>query len=110
MILQAVRTSDRAPNPVYVSVGHMISLDTAVRLVVACSRYRLPEPVRQVTAHQLCRLMQWTYIHVHVHVRTYIATGNPHEETTQFHSLENHCCYKYYYPTNNNTENPTIFH
>uniref|UniRef100_A0A3P9C150 Endonuclease V n=1 Tax=Maylandia zebra TaxID=106582 RepID=A0A3P9C150_9CICH len=34
--------------PVYVSVGHKISLDTAVRLTHACCRYRVPEPIRQV--------------------------------------------------------------
>lgn len=32
--------------PVYVSVGHLVSLATAVRLVVQCCRYRVPEPVR----------------------------------------------------------------
>lgn len=44
---RAVRTSDGATNPVYVSVGHKISLETAVRLVLACSLKRIPEPVRQ---------------------------------------------------------------
>ena len=43
--------------PVYVSVGHRVSLETAVEIVLKClSRYRLPEPTRQ--AHQaanLCR-------------------------------------------------------
>ncbi|CAI8010605.1 Endonuclease V [Geodia barretti] len=43
----AVRTSAEATNPVYVSVGHKISLDTAVGLVLACSLKRVPEPVRQ---------------------------------------------------------------
>jgi deoxyribonuclease V len=34
--------------PVYVSTGHKISLDTAVQWVIRClSRYRLPEPTRQ---------------------------------------------------------------
>lgn len=33
--------------PVYVSVGHLVSLGTAVMLVVACCRYRVPEPIRQ---------------------------------------------------------------
>ena len=47
-LLQAVRTSDEATNPVYVSVGHKISLETAVSLVLACSLKRVPEPVRQV--------------------------------------------------------------
>jgi deoxyribonuclease V len=33
--------------PVYVSIGHRVSLATAVRLVMACSpRYRIPEPIR----------------------------------------------------------------
>jgi deoxyribonuclease V len=43
--------------PVYVSVGHRVSLETAMEIVLKClSRYRLPEPTRQ--AHQaanLCR-------------------------------------------------------
>jgi deoxyribonuclease V len=38
--------------PVYVSIGHRISLPTAVRLVIACTtRYRLPETTR--IAHRL---------------------------------------------------------
>jgi deoxyinosine 3'endonuclease (endonuclease V) len=52
----AVRTSEGAINPVYVSVGHKISLDTAIKLVVACSVKRVPEPVRQVhtQTHTTC--------------------------------------------------------
>ncbi|NXU93813.1 ENDOV Endonuclease, partial [Xiphorhynchus elegans] len=34
--------------PLYVSVGHRVSLDTAVRLVQSCCRFRIPEPIRQV--------------------------------------------------------------
>lgn len=42
-----VRTKRRT-NPVYVSVGHRISLDTAVEWVMRAARgYRLPEPTRQ---------------------------------------------------------------
>lgn len=38
-------------SPVYVSVGHKIDLDTAVKWVLSCCRdYRLPEPTR--LAHQ----------------------------------------------------------
>ncbi len=34
--------------PVYVSVGHLVSLEEAVRITLACTiRYRLPEPVRR---------------------------------------------------------------
>lgn len=33
--------------PLFVSIGHRVSLETAIRLVLACSRrYRLPEPTR----------------------------------------------------------------
>ncbi|KAJ8399709.1 hypothetical protein AAFF_G00408140 [Aldrovandia affinis] len=44
---EALRSSDKSTKPVYVSVGHRISLDAAVRLTHACSRYRVPEPIRQ---------------------------------------------------------------
>jgi deoxyribonuclease V len=34
--------------PVFVSVGHRVDLDSAVKLVMACcTRYRIPEPTRQ---------------------------------------------------------------
>lgn len=49
----ALRTRDRT-NPVYVSVGHAMTLDAAVALTLACtSRYKIPEPTRQ--AHHLSR-------------------------------------------------------
>lgn len=41
-------------NPVYVSIGHRLTLDGAVRLTLDCSpRYKIPEPTRQ--AHKLSR-------------------------------------------------------
>ncbi|KAI8387277.1 endonuclease V [Blakeslea trispora] len=43
----AIRTSEGASNPVFVSQGHQISLQTALRVVLAVSpRYRIPEPIR----------------------------------------------------------------
>jgi deoxyribonuclease V len=42
----AVRTRPRV-KPVYVSVGHRVSLESAIRIVTSCLRgYRLPEPTR----------------------------------------------------------------
>ncbi|AKS40734.1 deoxyribonuclease V [Wenzhouxiangella marina] len=47
VIGQVLRTRDGV-RPVFVSVGHRVSLETAVELVLACTpRYRLPEPIRQ---------------------------------------------------------------
>ncbi len=47
VIGSVVRTKDRV-SPVYVSPGHRIDLDGAVRAVLAAVRgYRLPEPTRQ---------------------------------------------------------------
>ena len=40
-----VRTRDDV-RPLYVSVGHRISLKAAIRWVLACCRFRVPEPIR----------------------------------------------------------------
>ena len=45
-----VRTKDNA-QPIYVSVGHRISLKTSIELVLRTSVYRVPEPTR--LAHNL---------------------------------------------------------
>lgn len=37
----------RGAKPVYVSVGHMVSLETAVKIVKHCMKTRVPEPIRQ---------------------------------------------------------------
>ncbi|XP_048179420.1 endonuclease V isoform X4 [Corvus hawaiiensis] len=42
-----LRSCNNSSKPLYVSVGHRVSLDTAVRLVRACCRFRIPEPIRQ---------------------------------------------------------------
>ena len=52
----AVRTRE-ATSPVFVSVGHRVSLSRAVATVLACCpRYRIPEPIRQ--AHALVNRMR----------------------------------------------------
>jgi len=43
----ALRTSKEAGNPVYVSPGHKISLESCKEVVLQCSSYRIPEPTRQ---------------------------------------------------------------
>eukprot|EP00005_Dracoamoeba_jomungandri_P011703 CAMPEP_0174266954 /NCGR_PEP_ID=MMETSP0439-20130205/31986_1 /TAXON_ID=0 /ORGANISM="Stereomyxa ramosa, Strain Chinc5" /LENGTH=275 /DNA_ID=CAMNT_0015354225 /DNA_START=45 /DNA_END=872 /DNA_ORIENTATION=- len=43
----ALLGSDGTTSPIYISVGHMVSLKTAVHLSTLCCTYRIPEPVRQ---------------------------------------------------------------
>ncbi|SEK81423.1 Endonuclease V [Nitrosovibrio tenuis] len=51
-VIGAVLRTQTGVKPVYVSIGHRIALQTAVRLVLACTtRYRLPETTRE--AHRL---------------------------------------------------------
>lgn len=47
MLGMALKSHDRSSKPLYVSVGHKISLEAAVRLTRGCCRFRIPEPVRQ---------------------------------------------------------------
>lgn len=42
----ALRSSSTTKNPVYVSPGHLVTMETAVRLVHRCCKHRVPEPVR----------------------------------------------------------------
>lgn len=43
-----VLRTQKGIRPVFVSVGHRVNLDSAVKLVLACgTRYRIPEPTRQ---------------------------------------------------------------
>lgn len=48
----AVKTTERA-DPIYVSIGHRMDLETAVELVLELSSKKLPEPIRR--ADQLSR-------------------------------------------------------
>src|SRR3972149_1741030 len=51
-VIGAVVTTKEGAKPVYVSVGHLISLETAVKLTKHCARNsRIPEPILQ--AHRI---------------------------------------------------------
>lgn len=57
-VIGAVLRTRAGVKPVFVSIGHRVSLDTAIMLVTAClSRYRLPEPIRW--AHRLASEKQF---------------------------------------------------
>lgn len=46
-------------NPIFVSVGHKVSLETSVALVRACSRFRVPEPIRQADLKSRTEIKKW---------------------------------------------------
>jgi deoxyribonuclease V len=51
-VVGATVTTKRGSRPVYVSVGHMVSLETAIKIVKHCTRdNRIPEPILQ--AHRI---------------------------------------------------------
>ncbi|XP_054788617.1 uncharacterized protein LOC129294348 isoform X3 [Prosopis cineraria] len=43
----AVRSTQGSVKPIFVSIGHRISLPTAIAIVLMTSKYRVPEPIRQ---------------------------------------------------------------
>jgi hypothetical protein len=43
----ALRSHEGSQKPIFISIGHRISLDTAVAVVRCCCLHRVPEPVRQ---------------------------------------------------------------
>jgi len=50
-VIGEVVTTKQGSKPVYVSIGHMVSLETAVKIVKQLSKKRIPEPLLQ--AHKL---------------------------------------------------------
>ncbi|XP_065065653.1 endonuclease V-like [Rhopilema esculentum] len=44
---EAFKSTQDTRKPIYISVGHKISLHNAVKIVGKCCKYRIPEPVRQ---------------------------------------------------------------
>ena len=50
-------------NPVFVSQGHRISLETSIAVVSACTRYRVPEPIRQADLQSREAIRQWVAAH-----------------------------------------------
>lgn len=43
-----MRSTDDSLKPIYVSIGHRVSLNTAIKIVKITCKYRVPEPIRQV--------------------------------------------------------------
>lgn len=61
MLIGTVVRTRTAVKPVFVSPGHLCDIDSAAGLVLrSCSRYRLPEPIRN--AHNLAGSVQNNYM------------------------------------------------
>ncbi|XP_078443775.1 endonuclease V family protein [Wolffia australiana] len=43
----AMRSSTGSSKPIFISVGHRLSLDSCISIVNMCCMYRVPEPIRQ---------------------------------------------------------------
>ncbi|XP_062082940.1 uncharacterized protein LOC133789194 isoform X2 [Humulus lupulus] len=43
----AIRSTGDGLKPIFISIGHRISLDTAIQIVKMTCKYRVPEPIRQ---------------------------------------------------------------
>ena len=60
-VVGAALLTKEGQKPVYVSIGHMISLETAIKIVsITARKYRIPEPIR--AAHQAANEAKRTYI------------------------------------------------
>lgn len=55
-------------NPVYVSIGHRVSLSTALSVVLTCCKYRVPEPIRIADARGRHMIAEWETRHAAVAV------------------------------------------
>ncbi|KAF9089709.1 hypothetical protein BGX23_006502 [Mortierella sp. AD031] len=53
------KAAEGAQNPIFVSIGHKVSLETSVALVRACSRFRVPEPIRQADLKSRNEIRKW---------------------------------------------------
>ena len=51
-VIGAALVTKSGQKPIYVSIGHQVSLERAINIVMDCTRnYRIPEPIRK--AHMI---------------------------------------------------------
>lgn len=43
----ALKPAVNVTNPIYISIGHKLCLESCIAIVLKCCKYRIPEPVRQ---------------------------------------------------------------
>lgn len=55
----AFKATDDVINPIYISPGHKIDLETSIEVVKRCCKYRVPEPTR------IADILSRKYIRIH---------------------------------------------
>ncbi|KAL3498180.1 hypothetical protein ACH5RR_040912 [Cinchona calisaya] len=68
----AIRSTQGSLKPIFVSVGHRVSLSTAIKVVKTTCRFRIPEPIRQADIRSKQKLSS-----VCCKVRRLLNTGTP---------------------------------
>ncbi|KAL0312276.1 UNVERIFIED_CONTAM: Endonuclease V [Sesamum radiatum] len=53
---EAMQSTKGSLKPIFISVGHRVSLPSAIKIVKLCGRFRVPEPIRQHTIINGCHL------------------------------------------------------
>lgn len=49
-------------NPVYISIGHRMSLESSVNVVKHCCLFRIPEPIRQADLKSRSLIRSHTFL------------------------------------------------
>lgn len=42
-----LKPKDNVSKPIYISIGHRLSLETSIQIIKLCCKFRIPEPIRQ---------------------------------------------------------------
>jgi deoxyinosine 3'endonuclease (endonuclease V) len=42
-----LKPKENVSKPIYISIGHRLSLETSIHIVKLCCKFRIPEPIRQ---------------------------------------------------------------
>jgi len=64
----ALKSTDKSTNPIIISVGHRISLNTALEIIVNCCKTKIPEPIRQADLRSREKVKE-IYDSEHYHVK-----------------------------------------
>ena len=58
----ALKSTEYTINPMIISIGHKVSLETALKIVKKCIKYRVPEPIRIADKNSRAIIEEYNYI------------------------------------------------